>query len=80
MSSRLFDDTVKALLRELESLKAELRRRHVLETQRPAWSKCISSRPPVLTTQPQPEGTGPQNLGDVDRRSLLETHYSRLLR
>jgi ribosomal subunit interface protein len=73
-----FDEAVKALLRELAALKAQLRR----ET---FWKR--KSRRAQLRTYklagfapaPQAEGEGPQNLGEVIR-ALLGEHYPRLLR
>ncbi len=75
---RAFDQAVKALLRELESLKAQLRR----ETY---WKR--KARRQLLRTLklagfaagPQADGEGPQNIGDVVR-ALLAEHYPRLLR
>lgn len=75
---KAFDDANKALLRELESLKADLRR----ET---FWKRRDRRQPlsPLqaagFAAQPQAEGSGPQNLSDVIRE-LLATHYKRLLR
>jgi ribosomal subunit interface protein len=75
---KAIDDAVKALLRELESLKAELRR----ET---FWKRRDRRKPlrqlkaAGFAPEPQAEGTGPQNLGDVIRE-LLGSHYKRLLR
>jgi ribosomal subunit interface protein len=73
-----FDDAHKALMRELESLKAELRRE-------PLW-KRLARRAGLhqlkavgFAPGPQPEGEGPQNLGDVIR-ALLGAHHARLLR
>jgi ribosomal subunit interface protein len=71
-----FDDAIKALLRELESLKAELRREAFWNRKSRAGISSGNSR---FEEQPQSEGTGPQNLKDVIRE-LLEAHYSRLLR
>lgn len=75
---RAFDQAVKALLRELESLKAQLRR----ET----WWKRKARRAQLRAIKlagfapaPQPDGEGPQNLGEVVR-ALLAQHYPRLLR
>lgn len=73
-----FDQAMEALLRELEALKAQLRR----ETY---WRR--KSRRALLRVRklagfapaPQAEGEGPQNLGEVIR-SLLAEHHPRLLR
>jgi ribosomal subunit interface protein len=75
---KAFDDTVKALPRELESLKAELRR-DTFWKRKGRREQMHQLKVAGFATQPQPEGTGPQNLGDVIGE-LLETHYSRLLR
>lgn len=75
---KAFDDANKALLRELASLKADLRRetfwkRHQRRRQ---LSRLKAAG---FAAQPQAEGSGPQNLGDVIRE-LLAAHYRRLLR
>ena len=75
---KTFDDAVKALLRELESLKADLRRE-------PLWKR--KERRPQLrelkaasfATEPMAEGTGPQKLEDVVRE-FFQRHYTRLVR
>jgi ribosomal subunit interface protein len=75
---KAFDDAVKALLRELESLKAQLRRETFWKRQdRRAQLRQFKAE--GFASEPQAEGTGPQNLSEVIRE-LLETHYSRLLR
>ena len=75
---KAFDDTVKALLRELESLKAELRR-DTFWKRKGRREQMHQLKAAGFAAQPQPEGTGPQNLGDVIRE-LLGSHYTRLLR
>lgn len=75
---RAFDQAVKALLRELESLKAQLRR----ETYWKRKSRRAQLRAIKLAgfaAEPQAEGEGPQNMGEVVR-ALLAEHYPRLLR
>jgi len=72
------DLAVKALLRELESLKAQLRRETFWKrkARRTQWQiiKLAGFAP-----MPEANGTGPQNLGDVIR-ALLSEHHARLLR
>lgn len=75
---RAFDDAVKALLRELTALKARFRRE--------SWWKNKTRRAALrarkaagFAPQPQPEGEGPQHIGDVIRE-LLGAQHSRLLR
>jgi len=75
---KAFGDAVEALLRELESLKAELRR-DTFWKRKDRREELHQLKAASFAAQPQPEGTGPQNLGDVIRE-LLETHYKRLLR
>src|SRR3989442_7428333 len=64
---KAFDDAVKVLLRELESLKAELRR-DVFWKRKDRREKLHQLK--AFATQPQPEGAGPQNPGDVIRELL----------
>jgi ribosomal subunit interface protein len=75
---KAFDDAVKALLRELESLKAELRR-ETFWKRRGRRAELRQLKAGGFAPEPQAEGTGPQNLTDVIRE-LLESHYPRLLR
>ncbi len=75
---KAFDDAVKALLRELESLKAELRR-DTFWKRKGRREQLHQLKAAGFAAQPQPEGTGPQNLGDAIRE-LLGSHYTRLLR
>lgn len=75
---KAYDDAVKALLRELESLKAELRR-ETFWKRRERREQLHELKAARFAPEPQPEGTGPQNLGDVIRE-LLGSHYKRLLR
>jgi len=72
------DAAVKTLLRELESLKADLRREafYRRKARRAALHQMKASG---FAAEPQPEGEGPQNLGDVIR-ALLAEHHDRLLR
>jgi len=75
---KAFDDAVKALLRELETLKAELRR-ETFWKRRSRRAELRELKASGFAPEPQPEGKGPQNLTDVIR-DLLEAHYLRLLR
>ena len=75
---KAFDDAVKALLRELVSLKSELRR-EVFWKRKARRSKLHESKASGFTVQPQAEGTGPQSDADVVR-DLLNQHGQRLLR
>jgi ribosomal subunit interface protein len=73
-----FDDAVKALLRELESLKASLRR----ESEWKRKSRRQSLREMKTTpfaTEPLPAGEGPQKPEDL-LRDLFQQHYPRLVR
>jgi ribosomal subunit interface protein len=75
---KALDEAVKALLRELESLKSELRRetfwKRKLRREELHQAKGVG-----FATEPQAEGTGPQKPVDVVRE-LLEQHQRRLLR
>jgi len=75
---KAFDDAVKALLRELESLKSELRR-EIFWKRRERRQRLHQLKAAGFAPEPQAEGTGPQNLSDVIRE-LLASHYQRLLR
>lgn len=75
---KAFDDAVKALVRELESMKSELRR-ETFWKRRERRERLRQRKAAGFTPEPQAEGTGPQNLGDVIRE-LLGSHYQRLLR
>jgi ribosomal subunit interface protein len=75
---KAFDDANKALLRELESLKAELRR-ETFWKRRERRAELRQVKAEGFAPEPQAEGSGPQNLGDVIRE-LLAAHYKRLLR
>ena len=75
---KAFDDAVKALLRELVSLKSELRR-EVFWKRKARRSKLHEMKASGFTVQPQAEGTGPQSEADVVR-DLLKQHGQRLLR
>jgi ribosomal subunit interface protein len=75
---KAFDDAVKALLRELESLKSDLR----AETfwKRKARRKELHQlKATRFADEPQTEGTGPQKYRDVVRE-LFQRHYKELLR
>lgn len=72
------DQAVKVLLRELESLKAELRR-ETFWKRKARRAGLHRLKAAGFAPEPQPEGQGPQNLGDVIR-ALLAEHYQRLLR
>jgi len=75
---KAFDDAVKALLRELEALKADLRRE-------PLWKRKARRKQlhefnaEGFSPEPQGEGVGPQKYEDVVR-DLFQQHYGELLR
>jgi ribosomal subunit interface protein len=73
-----FDDSVKALLRELESFKASLRRESAWKrkSRRQALHENKSTR---FAPEPLPAGAGPQKPEDL-LRDLLQQHYPRLVR
>ena len=75
---KAFDDAVKALLRELASLKSELRR-EVFWKRKARRSRLFEIKASGFTAQPQAEGTGPQSETDVVH-DLLKQHGHRLLR
>ncbi len=75
---KAFDTAVKALLRELESLKAELRR-EVFWKRKTRRGLLRELKTAGFAAQPQAEGTGPQTDQDV-LRDLLAQHSRRLLR
>jgi ribosomal subunit interface protein len=72
------DLAVKTLLRQLESLKAELRR-EMYWKRRGRRTLLHQMKAAGFARAPQPEGEGPQDLSDVIRAWLAE-HYARLLR
>ena len=69
-----FDAAVKALLRELEKLKEQLRRE-------PAWKRKLRRQQlhSGFTAEPMASGTGPQTVRDVVA-ALLEKEHAALLR
>jgi ribosomal subunit interface protein len=75
---KAFDDAVKALLRELEAFKADLRRE-------PLWKRKARReqlhelKGEDFSAEPQVEGVGPQKYEDVVR-DLFQQHYRELLR
>jgi RNA polymerase sigma factor (sigma-70 family) len=69
---------VKTLLRQLASLKSELRR-EVLWKRKGRRAELRASKALRFAAAPLASGTGPQNLGDVIS-ALLEQNYTRLLR
>jgi RNA polymerase sigma factor (sigma-70 family) len=72
------DRAMAALLRETESLKAELRREQAWKRKR--RRAALREGPSVgFAPAPEPEGRGPQTLGDAVRE-LLSANYARLLR
>lgn len=75
---KAFDDAVKALLREVASLKAELRRESFWK-RKARRGQLRELKMVGFSTQPQTEGAGPQSEQDV-LRDLLEQHHRRLLR
>ncbi|HEV2453816.1 MAG TPA: HPF/RaiA family ribosome-associated protein [Verrucomicrobiae bacterium] len=75
---KAFDDAVKGLLRELLSLKSELRR-EAFWKRKGRRDQLRQLKSTGFTTQPQAEGIGPQNDTEVIR-DLLEQHNRRLIR
>lgn len=75
---RALDEAVRALFRELEGLKADLRR-EALWKRKARREQLRQIKLAGFAPAPQPEGEGPQNLRDV-LRDLLQAHYPRLLR
>ena len=75
---KAFDDTIKSLLRELESFKAELRR-ETFWKRKGRREQRRELEAPGFATEPMAEGTGPQEMEDVVRE-FFQQHYSRLVR
>ncbi|RME93218.1 MAG: sigma-70 family RNA polymerase sigma factor [Verrucomicrobia bacterium] len=73
-----FDDAVRALLRELEGLKAELRRDAAWK-RRARRQQLRQLKLAGFAPAPQAEGEGPQSFQDV-LRALVEANHRRLLR
>ncbi|HEX3625263.1 MAG TPA: sigma-70 family RNA polymerase sigma factor [Verrucomicrobiae bacterium] len=75
---KAFDDAVKALLRTLTALKADLRRESLWK-RKARRNKLHGLKNEGFSPEPQPEGTGPKKYGDVVR-DLFQQHYPELLR
>lgn len=75
---KAFDDAVRTLLRELGTLKAELRREASWKPKRKR-EDLSQLRPVVFSLRPLPPEKAPQDEGDV-LRDLLQHHHARLLR
>jgi RNA polymerase sigma factor (sigma-70 family) len=75
---KAFDDAVKALLREAESFKADLRR-EPLWKRKERRTRLRELKAASFATEPMAEGTGPQKLEDVIRE-FFQQHYTRLVR
>jgi hypothetical protein len=75
---KAFDDAVKVLLREVESLKSDLRAEKLWKRKerRQELHQLKATR---FADEPQIEGTGPQKYRDVVRE-LFQRHYKELLR
>lgn len=71
-----FDLAVKALLRELKTFKAHLRREHKWRTE--TFEETMPKPPRSLAEAPLEEGAGPQSMEDVVR-DLFQDQYSRLV-
>ncbi|MBK9139462.1 MAG: HPF/RaiA family ribosome-associated protein [Verrucomicrobia bacterium] len=69
---------VKHLLRQLTELKSELRR-EVFWKRKTRRAELHDGKPRRFAAEPQPAGSGPQELRDVVR-ALLAEHHARLLR
>ena len=73
-----FDYAIKALLRELSSLKADLRRERFRKRKpRPTEQRAV--KPVRFAPTPLPAGSGPQDLREVVT-DLVQQHHGRLLR
>ena len=70
---KAFDDTIKSLLRELESFKAELRR-ETFWKRKGRREQRRELEAPGFATEPMAEGTGPQEMEDVVRRIEMVGH------
>jgi ribosomal subunit interface protein len=73
-----FDNAVKALLRELQSLKADLRRERFWKGKE-RRKQLRQLKTTGFAAEPMAEGSGPQRFEDVIRE-LLQEHYAELLR
>jgi ribosomal subunit interface protein len=73
-----FDEAVKAMLRELESLKSNERGEKFWK-RKERRKKLHESKATGFAIEPQSEGTGPQNYQDMVR-DLFRQHYKELLR
>ena len=73
-----FDNAVKALLRELQSLKADLRRERFWK-RKERRKQLRQLKTTGFAAEPMAEGSGPQRFEDVIRE-LLQEHYAELLR
>ncbi len=71
-----FDDSIKALLREIQSFKSDLRRE---STWKGKDTRQLMQPSPRFATEPLPEGAGPGKLDDLVR-DLFQQYYHRLLR
>jgi RNA polymerase sigma factor (sigma-70 family) len=69
---------VRTLLRQLESLKSELRR-EALWKRKSRRAELRAAKRLRFAAAPMTSGTGPQNMGDVIR-ALMEQNYARMLR
>ena len=75
---KAFDEAVKTLLRDLDSLKAELRR-EVFWRRKERRERFRQPKAAGFAAEPMSEGAGPQELEDVVR-DFFKQHYTRLLR
>jgi DNA-directed RNA polymerase specialized sigma24 family protein len=73
-----FDNAVKALLRELQSLKADLRRERFWK-RKERRKQLRQLKATGFAAEPMAEGSGPQRFEDVIRE-LFQEHYAELLR
>jgi ribosomal subunit interface protein len=70
-----FDQAVKVLLRELETLKSELRHEHDWKDKRSGMREAELAQ---FAPEPMPPGEGPQALADMVRK-MIDEHHGRLL-
>ena len=75
---KAFDDAVKVLLREVESLKSDLRAEKFWKRKK-RRKELHQLKATRFADEPQTEGTGPQKYKDVVRE-LFQRHYKELLR
>jgi ribosomal subunit interface protein len=71
---KAFDDAIKSLLRELDSLKAELRR-ETLWKRKERREQQRELKASGFASEPKAEGTGPQSLKDLVGEFFQQLHF-----